>query len=218
MKIRIVAELPAPPPAPLQEGPDDGVAFRQRARHLWTPGRPGGGDPAVAAEHRVQEGVDVDGPAEGMIGEPVRPLDDAVIEGGGVVVRHGGVVGPVVADNGHDARDGEAKRLHEAEEIQHLRLEGLMDDHLAPMIPAVQAQVFHLQQAKAPQHLLRRGRSRHGLVKRHCAVHDHTRRPAFFPHQSSSGHFPAQETDDRKCSRKESRTFSTAPASADTSR
>ena len=169
-----MGEIPAPAPALLSEGPDHRMVFREGPGFQGLPDGPLGGDPAVRINRRVFPRVDVHRPAQGVPGEPVRPRDEPVIEGGAVVRGHRRLVGPAETNDRRHAGDGEPPLLHQGEDFQKIRGEVPVDDELAFVPAAVETAIPDVDQAEAIQNLPRRRRPGHGLREVHRAVHDHT--------------------------------------------
>jgi hypothetical protein len=168
-------EIPAPAPPLLPEGLDHRMVFREGPRVSGLPDGPRGSDPAVRINRRVFPRVDVHRPAQCVPGEPDRPRDEPVIEGGTVVRGHRRLVGPAVADNRNGASYREAPAENPGEDLPDLRRKFPMDDELTQMKAAVEPAIADIDQAEVLQGLRRRRRPGDRPGEVHRTVHD---RPA----------------------------------------
>jgi hypothetical protein len=108
-------EVRPPLPAPPEKFPHDGTVRSKNAGVAGPVMSPPRRYPPVVIDHGILAGVDVYGEAAGMPGESFRPRHFPVVKGGGVVVRHGGVVGPPINDDGDGLVDGKPQLFDKPE-------------------------------------------------------------------------------------------------------
>ena len=166
--------MASPAPSPLQKGSDHRISPGESARNPGAVKTLRGGDPPIRVNGRVQPRVDIDRAACRMAGEPVRPRDDAVIEGRGVVRGHRRLIGPAVPDDRNRAGHRKFQGLHQDENLLDIRSEIPVDDELPPMAAAVEPEVANVDQTEGRHNLPRRRRSGDRPGKIHSAVHDHS--------------------------------------------
>ena len=95
----------------------------------------------VAPHTRVLQRINVDGQAKGMLREPGRPRDVAIVETRGVVGLHRGFVVSVEIVDQADAGNGITGDKQVAENVDQILGDGLVAHHLATLHLAVEIKV-----------------------------------------------------------------------------
>ena len=122
----------------------------------------------------ILQGVDVDGPAQSMVGQPAAARDFPVAKGAGIVSLHGQLILAAILVNQPHGGDGKSLLIELLKDIRNLLRQILVHHQLPRLRPALIVPIGHLYVGQGGQHLS-------FLLRQGCAQHPFLNLPGHLP-------------------------------------